>query len=447
MDEELKNLREALRITPDNIPLRKYLADLLIKKQKYEEAETEYKEALKQSGDDENLKIGLANSFYHQKKTSAGLVLLEDIIDNKNISPQAFLVYAKLLYDAGQYEQAREAYHTAVIRDHNLTDDDFEARLNDKKESSTPQEPEKVRVQDTPPDDDERDVEIEKPHVNFDHVGGMEGIKKEIRMKIIHPLEHPDIYKAYGKAIGGGVLLYGPPGCGKTHIAKATAGEVNANFISVGISDILDIYLGQSEQNLHAIFEKARQVKPCVLFFDEVDALGASRTDMKQSASRKLINQFLSELDGVESSNDGVLILAATNAPWHLDTAFRRPGRFDRIIFTPPPDTKAREAIFRIMLKDKPIESIDYKTLAKKTQDFSGADIKAVIDIAVEDKLEQSMQQGIPLPLTNKDILAAIKKHNASVSEWFATAKNYALFANEAGIYDEILRYLKITKK
>ena len=179
--------------------------------------------------------------------------------------------------------------------------------------------------------------------LNFNDVGGMDDIKKEIDLKIIKPLVHAELYKSYGKKIGGGILLYGPPGCGKTFIAKATAGQIQSKFFSVGLNDILDMWIGNSEKNLHDIFEIARRNKPCVLFFDEIDALGASRSDMKQSGGRNLINQFLLELDGINSDNDGILVLGATNTPWNLDTAFRRPGRFDRIIFIPPPDEKVKE--------------------------------------------------------------------------------------------------------
>src|SRR5258708_34380148 len=194
----------------------------------------------------------------------------------------------------------------------------------------------------------------------------MENVKEEVRMKIIHPLRHPELYKAYGKTAGGGKLMYGPPGCGKTHLARATAGEIKAAFIPVGISDVLDMWIGNSEKNLHEIFDRGRRSRPCVLFFDEVDALGANRHDMRQSAGRHLINQFLSEMDGVQASNEGVLILAATNAPWHLDPAFRRPGRFDRVLFVPPPDAVARAAILRILIKAKPTGAVDFETVAKK---------------------------------------------------------------------------------
>src|SRR5436305_62231 len=195
--------------------------------------------------------------------------------------------------------------------------------------------------------------DIERPKVTFADIGGMEHVKEEVRIKIIHPLTHPELYKAYGKKTGGGILMYGPPGCGKTHLARATAGEIKAGFISVGINDVLEMWIGNSERNLHALFEQARRNKPCVLFFDEVDALGARRSDMQHSAGRHLINQFLAEMDGIQASNEGVLILAATNSPWHLDPAFRRPGRFDRVLFVPPPDAAARAAILRIQCREK----------------------------------------------------------------------------------------------
>ena len=237
------------------------------------------------------------------------------------------------------------------------------------------------------------------------------------------------------------------PGCGKTHIARATAGEVKATFISVGISDVLDMWIGNSERNLAEIFDRARANTPCVLFFDEVDALGASRADMRQSAGRHLINQFLSELDGVEKSNDGVLVIGATNAPWHIDTAFRRPGRFDQVVFVPPPDATAREEILRMQLTGKPQEEkLDLAKLAAKLTDFSGADLKAVVDRTVEAKLQQAIKSGRPSPISTKDLLTTAKRATATTREWFATARNHAVYSNQGGTYDDILEYLNIKK-
>jgi SpoVK/Ycf46/Vps4 family AAA+-type ATPase len=203
------------------------------------------------------------------------------------------------------------------------------------------------------------------------------------------------------------------------------------------------MYIGNSEKQLHVIFEQARRNRPCVLFFDEVDAIGASRTDMRHSAGRHLINQFLSELDGVSVSNEGVLVLAATNAPWHLDTALRRPGRFDRILFVPPPDAPAREAILRLLCQGKPIDAIEYEKIAAKTRDFSGADLKSLVDIAIEAKLQTAMKTGLT-PLRTADLLAAAGRVKPTTKEWFSTARNYALYSNQGGTYDDILKYLKL---
>ena len=198
-----------------------------------------------------------------------------------------------------------------------------------------------------------------KTDFKFTDVGGMEDVKEDIRMKIIHPLKNPELFATYGKKAGGGVLIYGPPGCGKTLLSQATAGEIKANFFAIGLHQVLDMYIGESEQRLHKIFELARRCAPSVLFFDEIDALAADRRDLRGSAGRTLINQFLAELDGAQNINDGVLILGATNAPWHLDGAFLRPGRFDRLIFVPPPDQEARQEIIKIQSKEKPVADID----------------------------------------------------------------------------------------
>ncbi len=445
---ELQTLREAIKASPDNLPLRKLYAGALLKHNRFDEAEAEFKEALKAWPNDNSLKVGLAEAFFKNNKTSVALILMEELTESGQPPASVWLLYAKILQKAGDAVAAKDAYEKAVILDPSLRDNFLESEINLASQKQQPSEPEKIKLSAGPGDEDdpERIVDIERPKIGFGDVGGMDKVKEQIRMKIIFPLTHPDLYKAYGKKIGGGILLYGPPGCGKTHLARATAGEVNANFIIVGISDILDMYLGQSERNLAAIFQKARSLKPCVLFFDEADALGANRTDMRHSAGRHLINQFLDEMDGVGHDNEGILILAATNAPWHLDPAFRRPGRFDRIVFVPPPDEPARESILQIKLKGKPVGNLNFARIAQQTKEFSGADLEAVVDIAIESKLEESMRRGQPLPIETDDLLDAAKRHKATTKEWFQTAKNYALFANEAGLYDDILAYLGIKK-
>lgn len=433
-DNSIENLREALKLSPDNIPLKLHLAESLMKLYRYKEAENEYKELLVLQNSNA-VRYGLAQAYFYQGEYTTCSVILEDSLSSEPNNVNLLVLYAKTLLKENLIAQAQETYKKVLELIPNYTDDELDIEL---RQTTAIQQEEYL--------DEDNNMLFIKPSINFEDVGGMENVKKEIDIKIIQPLQHVDLYKAYGKKTGGGILLYGPPGCGKTYIAKATAGQINANFISVGLNDILDMWIGNSEKNLHEVFETARKNKPCVLFFDEIDALGASRSDMKTSNSRHLINQFLQELDGVESDNDGILVLGATNAPWHLDNAFRRPGRFDRIIFIPPPDEKARESIFNIKLKNKPVDNINLKKVTKNTQDYSGADIEAVIDIAIEQKLEESFESGIPKPIQEKDLMKACKKHNASTKEWFVSARNFALYANESGLYNEVLSYLKIKK-
>ena len=442
-EQTIRAIREAVSVSPENVPLRAHLAETLMGLARYAEAEQEFRQALALAPEDPALKVGLARAFYQQGKNGQALVIVEALLKQPRTPAQAYAVHAQLLLRAGEVERAVRQYREALDLDPACADPDLAVRLGVGPGEEQGEVVEgKVRASWDEPSGG-AETSLERPSVTFQDVGGMDAVKDEIRMKIIHPLQHPELYRAYGKAVGGGILLYGPPGCGKTYLARATAGEVRASFLAVGINDVLEMWIGQSERNLHEIFQRARDSRPCVLFFDEVDALGASRSDLRQSAGRHLINQFLSELDGVQSSNDGVLILAATNAPWHLDSAFRRPGRFDRILFVPPPDAPARASILRLMLHGKPVKDVDHDHLAKKTDGFSGADLKAVVDVAVEHKLREAMKSGIQ-PLTNRDLVGAAGSVRPSTKEWFATARNYALYANQGGLYDDILRYLKM---
>ncbi|MGE3182465.1 MAG: 26S protease regulatory subunit, partial [Phycisphaerae bacterium] len=375
------------------------------------------------------------------EKHSQALVIVEELLRLPDTPPAARLLQAKLSLRTGEIEYAVRQYKQAVADDENLRDPALEDQLGIDAQPDSDVVDGRIREAHDP--DHGHDVNVERPQISFDDVGGMDHVKSEISAKIIYPLEHPEIYAAYGKKAGGGLMMYGPPGCGKTHLARATAGQIRAKFISVGISDVLEMWIGQSERNLHDIFESARAAAPCVLFFDEVDALGADRADMRRSGGRQLINQFLSEMDGVQANNEGVLVLAATNAPWHVDSAFRRPGRFDRLLFVPPPDETARAAILRIMLKNKPAGEVDVDHVVRKLKGFSGADLKGVVEAAVEKKLEEAIRQGALQPLTTNDLIRAGKSVKPSTREWFATAKNYALYSNQGGLYDDVIEYLK----
>ncbi|OPC79204.1 AAA family ATPase [Embleya scabrispora] len=290
--------------------------------------------------------------------------------------------------------------------------------------------------------------DVEAPEgLRLADVGGMQEVKDRLEAAFLAPMRNPDLRRLYGKSLRGGLLLYGPPGCGKTFIARAVAGELGANFISVSISDVLDMWIGNSERNMHEVFATARRKAPCVVFLDELDALGAKRSRTQHGGLRNTVNQLLTELDGVGDVNEGVFVLAATNVPWDVDLALRRPGRLDRTLLVLPPDRPARQAILRYHLSGRPIASVDLGKLVKITDGFSGADLAHVCESAAESALLDSARTGSVRMIGMADLLAAAKAIRPSTEAWFATARNVAMFANDGGTYDDLLTYLRKSGK
>nr|WP_229806215.1 ATP-binding protein [Microbispora rosea] len=586
-DAGLQALREAARLSPDNFPLRRHLAEQLLAKGYLADAEAEFRAALLLSPKDPDVIAGLAEAFVRQSAYGAALSALEPLLAEADYLPRVGLLAARALLGEGDVAGAAHRYHDAISRDPSLSDPNLAARLAPQpavpdpiqphdgstdpaqphagqpdsaqtygsadpaaqphgdspspaqphgdspdtaqtysgspdpvqphnaqtstgtvpqqpysapaQPATTPQypvpaqpgqthtgtptqaqpyqsqpyqpQPSKTQAQPgtpyspgphsgtvpaypapaypappygTSPLAEDSDAEVERSRVTFADVAGMDAVKEALRVKLLLPLQQPELFAAYGKRAGGGVLLYGPPGAGKTHLARAAAGELGAAFINVGLADILDMYIGSSERNLRSTFEMARRNRPCVLFFDEVDALAARRSDMRQAHIRGLVNQFLAELDGVdENANEGVLVLAATNAPWYIDAAFRRPGRFDQLVFVPPPDAAARAAILRILCRDKPLAEMDFDAVARATEGFVGADLKGLVDRAVETKLQQSIAAGRPIPLSTPDLLAVAQAvRPTSAREWLSTARNYVLHANDSGAWDELMPWI-----
>ncbi|MEY9969392.1 AAA+ superfamily predicted ATPase [Streptacidiphilus sp. MAP12-16] len=289
--------------------------------------------------------------------------------------------------------------------------------------------------------------DIETTRVGLTDVGGMTEVKRRLEAAFLAPMRNPELRRLYGKSLRGGLLLYGPPGCGKTFIARAVAGELGAKFLSVSLSDVLDMYIGQSERNLHEVFAAARRNAPCVVFLDEIDALGGKRSSMRHNAMRGTVNQLLTELDGAQHENEGVFVLAATNSPWDVDNALRRPGRLDRTLLVLPPDQEARESILRYHLRDRPVEGVDLTKLAKRTDGYSGADLAHLCETAAEAALLDSAASGTVRMIGTADLLAAVKEVKPSIESWFAAARNVAMFANEGGAYDDLVAYLKRSRK
>ncbi|KYK34434.1 MAG: CDC48 family AAA ATPase [Theionarchaea archaeon] len=223
-----------------------------------------------------------------------------------------------------------------------------------------------------------REAFVEVPNVTWKDIGGLELVKEELREAVELPLKNPQVFKNVGIEAPRGILLYGPPGCGKTLLARAVATESEANFIAIRGPELLSKWVGESEEGVRRVFRRARQVAPCIVFFDEIDAIAGTRgQEVGTKVTERVVNQLLTEIDGIEKMGK-VTVIAATNRPDLLDAALLRPGRFDSLIEIPMPDHEARVAIFNVHTKDMPLTDVDLKELARRTENFSGADIAAL---------------------------------------------------------------------
>jgi SpoVK/Ycf46/Vps4 family AAA+-type ATPase len=425
----------AVKADPDNAALRLHLAGLLLDAGRADESLDHAAHVLTRQPDNlEALKKGAdAAEAAGDKIRAAGYRRLHDGLSWSR---------TKSLLE-GLEEPLRDSVEHEDPRDLDQEVDELESEM----ERWSPDEDDRIRLRSGGGYESEGAREgvwdVELSDLTLADVAGMEDVKRRLNIAFLAPMRNPDMMKLYGKSLRGGLLLYGPPGCGKTFIARAVAGELGAKFMAIGLSDVLDMYIGQSERNLHEIFETARRNRPCVLFFDEIDALGRKRSLQREHAGRDIVNQLLAEMDSVGANNDGVFILAATNHPWDVDTALRRPGRLDRTLLVLPPDAPARQAVVHSSLKERPTEGIDARWLAGQTEGFSGADMVHLCESAAEFAMEDSILSGHARPIRMADFKRALKEVRPSVRPWFDTARNYALFANEGGVYDDLLGYLR----
>jgi len=238
--------------------------------------------------------------------------------------------------------------------------------------------------------------------VSFKDIAGMDAVKEEIRLKLIAPLKYPEVFAKYGKQVGGGILMYGPPGCGKSLLAEATAGEAGVPFFNVKASSLKSKYVGETEKNIANLFAEARKHEAAIVFFDEFEALGADRNKTSFSFEKNFVSQLLTELDGVGSKNQRLLVIAATNLPWEIDLALRRDGRFGTAIFIPPPDASARREMLQMMLKSCPTQGIEYDELMRLTE----AQAK-IFDDLMNDIADKTGEQLGPIQKWMEGLLAA----------------------------------------
>lgn len=439
-DATLQSLKDALAATPDNQRLRLVLVGALLDRGDADGAFDLVRDIAADDLASEEDRLAAARACLEAEEPERGLDFAA------GDSPEAGILRARCLLALEREAEGRDAYAEAVARNPTLEDRELRALLFANVAESEGRSGPRLRVisnDDTDADELDRVLEPAQPRATFADVGGLDAVKEQIRRKIILPYQKPSLFKSFKKRLGGGILMYGPPGCGKTLLARATAGECEAEFLNVAISDVLDMYIGESERKLHALFQRARTKTPSVLFFDELEALGGKRQYSREGTSSKLVSQFLSEMDGFAQDNKGVLVLGATNVPWAVDPAFRRPGRFDRVLFVPPPDRQARETILKLLLADRPLaNAIDTGFLVSQTSGFSGADLENVVETAADLAIEASLDAGAEVPLDDGLLLRALKEVKPTTVEWLSTARNYARYANEAGQYDDVLAFL-----
>jgi SpoVK/Ycf46/Vps4 family AAA+-type ATPase len=435
------SLFAALRQSPDNVELRLVLLKLLLEHGQNDELERVAAPLAPTAVGAAADRRTVAEAHRRSGHPERALPFLDG-----DPEPETLIQKARTLLELGRHDEGRTAYAAAIAANAALEDAELRRALSSNVRAFNREGQPKLTVianDDTDASEVTRLLAPQETKVTFADVGGLAEVKKAIHRRIILPFRKPSLFQRFKKRAGGGILLYGPPGCGKTLLARATAGEVDAKFYSVSISDVLDMYIGESERKLHALFEKARQDAPAVLFFDEIEALGGKRQFSREGTSSKLVSQFLAEMDGFAQNNAGVLILGATNVPWAVDPAFRRPGRFDRVVFIPPPDREARVSILSLLLSERPTkDDIDLSAIAERTSGFSGADLRELVETAVDEAIEESLGSGRELPVGMAHLKAALAERKPTTLEWLTTARNYARYSNEAGQYDDVLAFL-----
>lgn len=464
----LQAIRDALQQSPDNVSLLLLHGRACLEQLQLDAARESFEHVLELDPSHADAQIGVARVHFMEGDSSGAAVRAERVLLQDEGNAQAHLLLSRVFLSENDRAKAVEHFDLAAQSDGTVNDPALERELgrtarDARRSSPAPSMPEMPGgiefgeegegaqdFYDDPFDEPPYDWRPEtffapgdpqRFTTTFADVGGMEELKEEIRLKIIYPLQYPDLYKAYGRSTGGGILIYGPPGCGKTLLLRAVAGEVPCNYLSVGLHEIFDPYFGSTERNLHQIFETARANAPCVLVFDDLDSLAQDRRHVRESQMRNLVNQFLHELDGLRE-NQRVLVIGATNQPWQIDPAFRRPGRFDQAIFVRPPDDAARAQIIALQARDKPISKLDVPALVEATAGFSGADIEWVFGRAAEMTLSAAIHSGQAVPIPMDMLLSVARGHSPTTQSWFEGVRDHATQAAPDGFFNEVRKFL-----
>ena len=427
----------------------------LFEESKFEEAIKEYGEALK-------IDEKYADAYFNRALTervindfAAAKRDLEIVIDLQPESADAPLLIGDMAESNKDYIGARFWYEKSLTNNPDYTEAKnrleridslihMETELGTKGSRQAEVQKEKEEEGEVIEEGQIKKLSFFKSTIKFDSVIGSKNLKKYLSDNVILAIKEPELFKKYGKKLGVGLLLYGPPGTGKTYIVKAIAGEANANVLIARLNQIIDMYTGNTEKNLHAIFEQARKNTPAIMFFDELDALGMKRAGGgpeggESSAIRLAINQFLVEMDGVEANPKGIFVIGATNQPWDIDAALKRSGRFGDAVYLKPPNYWERKGLVEFYSRNKPRVGLDYGRIARATMGYSPADIERIVDKAAMLPLLHEYEFKKERKLTMGDIIKVLKDkdfNGSSLDEWYLMVKKDVISKTETQIVD-----------
>ena len=348
----------------------------------------------------------------------------------------------RLLLLSGDVQGARD--QAIAASEHAPDDEEASELLEETRKTSDPAE--QGRTPAAPETRDQATLPVQRDVVTLDDVAGLEDVKKRLQTEFLAPARNPELAAKYGKTARGGLLLFGPPGCGKTFLARALAGELDATFMAVDSATVVSAFPGHSAKTIQSMFEEARRRAPSLLFFDEVDAVAPKRSSLRDAGWLKcMVNQFLAELDGF-ADNTGLFVVGATNAPWDVDAAMRRPGRFDRTVAVLPPDFEARREILRTHLAHRQVGEVDYDKLAKQTEGYSGADLVHAAEEAASEAFSRAMETNQEVLIETATLESAIRTIRPSIRPWMEEAKNHVMFANQDGTLDDLATWMRAHK-
>ncbi len=408
----IRSLRVAVQASPDDVPLRLHLAELLLDVGKVEEAVTHVAAALQREPNSIEARALMGRAMASQAGPPVPAV-------------------------------SRQGQHRDEPTDRYTFNFNFNWEMAERQFADMTQpwliDPGTKPLVIKPP------YEVEPASVRLADIAGMAEVKRRLDGTFFAPLRSPELRRKYGPGLRSGLLLYGPPGCGKTMLARAIAGELGTRFLGISLAELLDRWPGSAERNLHQVFAAARRAAPCLLFIDELDALDHKRSRSTNApAARAVLNQLLGELDGAQQNNEGLSVLAAAETPWEMLPTLFAAGRFDRSLLVLPPDLAAREAVLRQHLRDRPVTGVVPGELAKRTKDYSSADLALLCENAAERAMREAARTGKKRPIDMRDFDAALSSVRPSVGAWLSVARNGPKPTGVEANYEELQQYLKL---